>query len=80
LKSTVLGENAPAMSSGRNSVWNHPNIMEVFWVFKNESILPIQIPEKNETMLLFDLQTVSFSVLKNATKIAVLTPPNRSFF
>jgi hypothetical protein len=32
-----------------------------------EHILPIQLPEKNKEMFLFDLQTVSFSVLKNAT-------------
>jgi len=34
--------------------------MGVFWVFKSEDFLPIQILEKNETMLLFDLQTVGF--------------------
>jgi len=35
-----------------------------------EHILPIQLPEKNKEMFLFDLQIVGYWVSKNATKIA----------
>ena len=40
-----------------------------------EHILPIQLPEKNKEMFLFDLQTVGYWVSKNATKIAGIHAP-----
>jgi hypothetical protein len=36
----TFGKYLSNKSSGRNSVWNHPNMMRIFWVFKSESILP----------------------------------------
>jgi hypothetical protein len=40
--------------------------------------LPIQLPEKNKEMFLFDLHTVGYWVSKNATKIAdSVTPESR---
>jgi hypothetical protein len=38
--------------------------------FKTESILPIQLHEKNREKSLSDLQTVGFGVAKNATMIS----------
>jgi hypothetical protein len=44
--------------------------MGIFWAFKSESILPIQILEIDEEMPLFDLHTVGFWGMKNAGKMA----------
>ncbi len=41
-----------------------------FGLPETEGFLPIQFLEKNKEMILFDLQTVAFGVLKNATFIA----------
>jgi hypothetical protein len=43
-KSCIEGQNRKIKSTGKKSVWNHPNIMGVFWAFKSESILPEQKP------------------------------------
>ena len=40
--------------------------------FKGEDILANVSPKKNKDMSLFDLQTVAFWTLKNATKIAAI--------
>jgi len=44
--------------------------MGIFWAFKSESILPIQILEIDEETPLFDLHTVGFWGMKNAGKMA----------
>jgi hypothetical protein len=79
-KSCIEGQNRKIKSTGKKSVWNHPNIMGVFWAFKSESILPIQILEKNETMFLSDLQTVAFWNLKNERSIAEIDPTKKMGF
>jgi hypothetical protein len=45
-------------------------VRDSFGPLKSENILPIQPFEKNTEMSLFDLQTVGFWSLKNATNIA----------
>jgi hypothetical protein len=39
LKCWIEGEEFKNETSGRKSLWNHPNIMGIFWTFKSESIL-----------------------------------------
>ena len=36
------------MFQGRRSARKHPNIIEVFWVFKSESILPRWFPTNGD--------------------------------
>jgi hypothetical protein len=50
------------------------------WVFKSESILPNVTGRKKEEVFLFDLQTVGFWVLKNATFIAPIIASEILFF